>query len=254
MKGVDMEYTDIHIHALFGVDDGAKTEEEMYAIVDQAYRDGARTLCLTPHFHPGYFGDHTDKADAAFALLCQYAQKRYPELCLCLGNELRYSRDCVSWLEEGRCRTLNQTRYVLVDFSEREEERIVVTGLERLLNAGYVPVLAHAERYLNLDPEMRRLREFRENGVLIQVDVQSVFGGFGFRTKRRAKAILSSHLADFVASDAHDVTQRPPGLSAGHRYIAKKCGMVYADAVCRENALRMLQGHAVRKETTKSNA
>lgn len=48
-----MFFTDIHIHALYGVDDGAKTEAEMQAIVDASYADGIRTLCVTPHFHPG---------------------------------------------------------------------------------------------------------------------------------------------------------------------------------------------------------
>ena len=32
---INMSLTDIHIHALFGVDDGAKTEEEMNAIIEK---------------------------------------------------------------------------------------------------------------------------------------------------------------------------------------------------------------------------
>ena len=52
-----MALADIHIHLLFGVDDGAKDEDEMHAILDAAYQAGTRVLCCTPHFHPGYFGD-----------------------------------------------------------------------------------------------------------------------------------------------------------------------------------------------------
>lgn len=50
-----MALADIHIHLLFGVDDGAKDEDEMHAILDAAYQAGTRVLCCTPHFHPGYF-------------------------------------------------------------------------------------------------------------------------------------------------------------------------------------------------------
>ena len=56
-----MGLADIHIHLLFGVDDGAKDEDEMHAILDAAYQAGTRVLCCTPHFHPGYFGDNYDK-------------------------------------------------------------------------------------------------------------------------------------------------------------------------------------------------
>jgi len=47
-------FSDLHMHALFGVDDGPKTEDDMYAVLDAAYADGTRYMCLTPHFHPGY--------------------------------------------------------------------------------------------------------------------------------------------------------------------------------------------------------
>ena len=62
-----MEYTDLHIHALFGVDDGAKNEADMRAMVDAAYADGVRTLCVTPHYHPGYFGENCEKIDKAYS-------------------------------------------------------------------------------------------------------------------------------------------------------------------------------------------
>ena len=58
-----MGLADIHIHLLFGVDDGAKDEDEMHAILDAAYQAGTRVLCCTPHFHPGYFGDNYDKVN-----------------------------------------------------------------------------------------------------------------------------------------------------------------------------------------------
>lgn len=64
-----MALADIHIHLLFGVDDGAKDEDEMHAILDAAYQAGTRVLCCTPHFHPGYFGDNYDKVNAAFKRL-----------------------------------------------------------------------------------------------------------------------------------------------------------------------------------------
>ena len=53
-----MLLADMHIHALYGVDDGARTEEEMRAIVTKSYEEGVRVMCVTPHFHPRYSGNH----------------------------------------------------------------------------------------------------------------------------------------------------------------------------------------------------
>lgn len=240
-----MPFTDIHIHALFGVDDGAKTEKEMYAIVDASYADGIRTICLTPHFHPGYFGDNRAASDRAFEQLRSYCREQYADLELFLGNELRYSKDCISWLEHGACRTIHDSRYVLVDFQATEEASDITRGAERLLNTGYIPILAHVERYRNLD--MQTIRKLRIYGILIQMDAQSVFRAFGFGPQHRCKKMLSEQLVDIVASDAHNLTSRPPILSDCYSYIARHYGTEYANAICMRNANSILCDTADRK-------
>lgn len=241
-----MTFSDIHTHILSGTDDGAKTETDMQQLIDAAYADGIRWLWLTPHFHPGYFGDNRHKGEAAFAALAAYASERYPDLQLLRGNELFYSRDCLSWLEAGLCRTMNDTRFLLVDFSEQAESSLIHKGLERLLNGGYIPLLAHAERYAKL--QLADIRALKRNGVWIQINAQSPFRQFGFRAQRQVKAILGDGLADFVASDTHDIRYRPPQMTRCHTYIAQKYGAAYADALCRDNALRLLMSRDLGKE------
>lgn len=243
-----MTFADIHIHLLCGVDDGAKDEAQMYAIVDAAYRSGTRTLCCTPHFHPGYFGDNYAKVDAAFVRLSQYARENYPDLSLCLGNELRYEPECVTWLQQGRCRTLNGTQYVLVDFSETAPEKAIRSGLNALLNAGYVPVLAHIERYRSLHGKIPIIHELWHNGVILQGNAQSLFRGFGPFVQRQCRKLLSLGLIDIFSSDAHNCSTRTPDMAACFHHINKKYGADYAAALCRDNAARLLRGEAVRKD------
>ena len=233
-----MTYSDMHIHALYGVDDGAKTEEMMLAMVDAEYQDGVRFLCLTPHYHPGYFGDNRDAVLRAYEQLCRTAEVRWPDLKLGLGNELRYDRGCLSWLRDGLCHTMNGTNYVLVDFIEDEENGRIHQALDLLLNAGYTPILAHAERYSRMKEQ--DIREFRENGVLIQVDTQSLFRGFGFFIQRRCKTLLKSRLVDLAGSDAHDLSRRPPGISDFSKAIGNLCGKDYAAAICSANTAHAL--------------
>ena len=50
-------FTDYHAHFVYGVDDGAQTREEMYAMLDAAAADGVRHLFATSHSTPGMVFD-----------------------------------------------------------------------------------------------------------------------------------------------------------------------------------------------------
>lgn len=240
-----MIFADIHCHMLPGMDDGAQTEADMHSLIDASYQNGVRYICFTPHFHLGYFGTNYKNISKAFSSAENYVKINYPDLSVKLGNELRYAPECLLWLEENLCRTLGDTGHLLVDFSENESDAVITKGLHQLLNAGYIPVLAHAERYPSL--RMRDLQTLRDDGVLIQADTQSLFGAFGFRAKFRLKTILRHHLADFISSDAHNTTRRPPEMSRAYHYIKNHYGTGYAKALCCDNALRLLWPGAARK-------
>ena len=235
-----MNFADIHFHALSGSDDGAKTESDMFAIVDAAYAEGTRHLCLTPHYHPGYYGHNRERSGAAFETLTRYAKEKYPDLTLAIGNEIHYGSGCEHWLTDGECRTMNGTDYVLIDFSYGESARVIADALNRLLNTGYRPILAHAERYTDIRGDLAFIDDMRQNGVLIQLDADSLLGGFGPLAKRFCRAMLKRRLVDFISSDAHDVDKRPPLMRPAYDYIVKKHGQQYADAVCRDNALALI--------------
>ncbi len=233
-----MFFADIHSHALCLVDDGPKTKEQMYQMADAIYLDNIRYLCLTPHFHPGFYGDNQPNSIDAFQMLSSYVKKTYPDLELVLGNELHYSADCASWLFDGKCRTLNRTRYVLVDFSHRVSKKELIGGLQNLLSNGYLPILAHAERYRNAS--MAVLMELKRSGVLLQLNAQAVLGEFGAIQKLKAKKILSKDLADFIASDAHNLQYRTSKMTRCYEYLTKKYSESYATFLCRDHALEKL--------------
>ncbi len=234
-----MRFADIHNHALFGVDDGAKTLRDSLNMIASSYEDGVRYMCFTPHFNPRYFGDNIKKTEEVFARVKEISSEKFPEMSLFLANELRFDKACLSWLGDGLCKTINGTRTVLVDFTENEDRNFILNGVNSLLNMGYKPLLAHAERYVKLKtvPDIKKLKE---DGVLIQLDTQSVLGDFGWAAKKRSKLLLSHRLADIVSSDAHNMHTRIPGISECYKYINNKYGYRYAKALCLNNALTVL--------------
>lgn len=243
-----MEFADIHIHALSGVDDGARTDDEMYKMIDRAYSSGTRLICFTPHCAPEYFGFNADRINRSFQKASEYIRKQYPDLQVYLGNELQYSREFPSWIKSGECRTLNKTRYLLLDFPLNEKKETIVRGVRSVLNTGYHPILAHAERYTHLNKDLKAIYEMKNNGTLLQMDSQSLLGGFGFLIKRASRRILKEGLIDVVSSDAHRVEGRTPDLSEAYRYVSDKCGENIAERLFASNALRIMKGKDIREE------
>jgi protein-tyrosine phosphatase len=233
-----MYFSDIHLHILYGTDDGAKTIEEMYKMVDMAYNDGTRLICATPHFHPDYFDDNRESSLAAFNMLCAYCGEKYPDLALVLGNEVAYRNEFIPMYKTGVLRPYGETRYTLVEFPENTKEEYISEAIDRLLNVGYIPIIAHAERYYKL--RIGCMKVFKESGVLIQANAQSMFKGYGFRVRNRMKSMLKNKIVDFISTDAHDLVYRPPIMSKGYKIIAEKYGEEYANEICYEKAQRLL--------------
>lgn len=234
-----MYFVDIHNHSLYGIDDGPQSPEQMRRMLDDAYSQGTRMICFTPHLHPGLFPASDSSREAAFMAAKEYAGSKYPDLELFLAGELRYSRNCMNWFCESRFGCVGR-KSVLVDFSADETENRILYGVQDLLRNGYLPILAHAERYRNLS--LVQMEALRRNKVLIQTDTQSFFGGFGFMTGRRAKQMLKKDLIDIISSDAHDCSRRPADMRECYRYIKGKKGAAYAQALCASNARRLLYG------------
>lgn len=234
-------FCDIHIHLLYGVDDGPKTPDQMLELLEQAYADGTRRFCVTPHFHYGLFGDNVQRTRETFAELRQAVAEKYPDAAVVLGNELRYSASAEEWLDRGCCNPLNGTRNVLVDFRADEAAQTIKKALYRLLNAGYHPVLAHAERYLELSRRWDLFQELKSMGVTIQVDADSILGNWTREAKQMGLKLLKRRVADLICSDAHDPVDRPSRLKPAFALVEKRFGTEYAEQLFYRKAAQILE-------------
>lgn len=233
-------FTDIHCHMLSGTDDGARDDAGMFDMLETAYAGGTRCICLTPHFNPMLFGDNRERGVRAFDKLCAYARDKHPDMRLVLGNELYYHYGCIDSLNDGRCRTLNDTRHVLVDFDFDASMAEMKRALVELLGGGYIPVFAHVERYDAVRPPFRELEQLRRMGVVIQVNSTSLCGGWGRKLQHKVTKLLRRCIPDIVASDAHSTGLRHPALDECWQVLNNICGEDYARALMCENPAAMI--------------
>ena len=66
---------------------------------------------------------------------------------------------------------------------------------------GYIPVLAHPERYLFLS--LKEIVELKKVGCLLQANLLSLTNYYGIRVRKNLEKLIDQNLIDFVGSDIH---------------------------------------------------
>jgi protein-tyrosine phosphatase len=216
-----VRFVDVHTHFLPGLDDGPEDVEQAVALLAQAHADGARTLVATPHMFLPPFHNHEPGPvrwafeDLLLRLRQRAAEPRFAflaELELLLGAENHLSPELLNALESRSVLTLNDTAYLLIELPPYLGAEMALAAMERMLGAGFVPVLAHVERYALFQAHADRLAAFVARGCVAQVNASSLLGWGSRRQTRAARAFLDARLVQVIASDAHDTHARPPCL------------------------------------------
>ncbi|ADV69630.1 capsular polysaccharide biosynthesis protein Cps4B [Streptococcus suis] len=237
---------DIHSHIIFGVDDGPKTIEESLSLIGEAYRQGVRYIVATSHRRKGMFETPEKIIMINFLQLKEAVAEVYPEIRLCYGAELYYSKDILSKLEKKKVPTLNGSRYILLEFSMNTPWKEIQEAVNEVTLLGLTPVLAHIERYDALAFQSERVEELIDKGCYTQVNSTHVLkpaliGERAKEFKKRTRYFLEQDLVHCVASDMHNLYSRPPFMREAYQLVKKEYGEDRAKALFKKNPLMILK-------------
>ncbi len=224
---------DCHSHILPAIDDGAGDLSQAVNMLGLACRDGVTTQILTPHIHPDHFANTCADVRREFdAFVVNIADCNIP-VTLRLAAEFRLcpqlldtvQRDDMLWLGswEGR-------RALLLELPHNAVPVGSVNVIRWLVRREIQPIIVHPERNRELQLKPALIRDFVDNGCLVQVTAGSLLGQFGRAAKDCAEDLLRSGLVSFLASDCHNLRYRPPNLAAG---VAQAQRIIGADAAMR---------------------
>ena len=199
---------DIHSHLLYGIDDGSKSIEESISLLKEMEYAGTTDLILTPHYvnHSKYDCDNKSKEE----LLKELEKKAKEEninINLYLGNEVFFSNHFLELLKDKKIRTLNNSKYLLFEFPLRQVYKNTSEIISELVSNGYVPVLAHPERYPIFQKHPELLEEYLRKGVLMQGNLTSLFNVYGKQSKKTLEYFLKNKWITFLGSDTHKRVQ-----------------------------------------------
>lgn len=235
-------FVDIHTHILHGVDDGAGDLAQAIVLLQKAQAQGTGAVILTPHYRGSFRGNVAEKLRPAFEELQQEAAVHCPGMELYLGCEMGYELDISEKLADGTILTLNGTQYVLLEFRDRAFRSRIIGGTLEVINFGYVPILAHVERYEAFRQYPELAQELIHLGALLQINADSVLGKRGYQVKRYCHRLLKKHCVHFIATDAHDTKYRPPALKECYKRIRRKYSEAQAQALFYKNARVVITG------------
>ena len=227
---------DIHMHVVPGIDDGAKTMEESITLLQQSAAQGVGTIIVTPHSW-AIDACGIDLVLARFRELKQNAAERQIPIELFLGCEMLVypdtADDCIQKLMDGRYPTMAGSKYVLTEFEPYFSQRDMGLCISKIAAAGYVPIVAHAERYKH--STVSGIKALKALGAMIQINFYSIVNEQKAHTRETANALLAEKLVDFVGSDAHRLDHRPPVIRDGIDALAARYSKEYAWKISIEN-------------------
>ena len=231
---------DIHSHIIFDVDDGPKTLEDSRRLLEESYRQGVRTIISTSHRRKGMFETPEEKIAANFKQVQDLAKQVADDLTVLYGAEIYYTSDILKKLEEGTFPSLGGTKYVLIEFSMNTPYKDIHSALGNVIRLGMTPVVAHIERYHCLENDEDKVSELINMGCYMQVNSSNVLKPklFGDRykfMKKRVQFFLERDLVHFVASDMHNLDDRPPYMQKAYQIVAKKYGAERAEELFKTN-------------------
>lgn len=197
-------FKDLHCHLLPGIDDGSSSIEESIETLRRAEKEGVTEIVLTPHYieNTRYNCNNKNKLEL-FKKLKKEMSKKDINIKLYLGNENYMSMNFIELLENNEIMTINNSRYLLLEFPLSQPYKNSKDCLYELVTKGYVPILAHPERYRDFQKNPSLVEEYTRMGVLLQGNYKSLLGKYGSKAKKTLRILLKKDLITFLGSDMH---------------------------------------------------
>lgn len=235
---------DIHTHILPGIDDGAKDIKESLAIIRELINNEVTEVIATPHIITGVYNNTKKIIDEKIEQLKTEIIANKLPIKLYKGAELYYEPNIIEKTKQEEL-NLAGSNYILIESDLQRFPDNFEETLYQFQVAGYVPILAHAERFTPFLNDFNHLIDIANRGILIQLNSGSFFGDYGENVQKLAHRILQTGCVHFIASDVHHLNIRPVLMKQVYQYLSENYTEDLAKLLLEENPRRVIQNEPV---------
>lgn len=218
---------DLHCHLLPGIDDGAATMPEALELAQLAVANGITHSIMTPHIHPGRYENDIQTISKVFDEFVDALIAAEIPLTIGMAAEVRISMEMVTMIADHRIPFLGEVdgySIILLEFPHNQIIPGAVNLVNFLIEQKIRPLIAHPERNKDVIRSLDAIQPLVDAGCLLQVTAGSLEGRFGQFALERSIEMLKRDWVYLLASDAHNVRNRPPELEPGRKVAAEVLG------------------------------
>lgn len=234
-------FIDLHSHIAWGIDDGMPSIEDAQSSLETARNDGFVGICSTPHFIPGQL----DVSIYNEIVSRQMELKEMSSIPIYFGGEVMMNSEFIDGLGMEIYPTLNGSRYMLVEYNVLHDIHSIDYRddcLYELKVRGFIPVIAHIERYFHSGLDYSIIDNWIDMGCVLQINRTSILGMHGKQIQSNALSLLDNGYCDVIATDAHRANgSRIFMLSDVYSVVGKRIGFDNADILMYTNPKRILE-------------
>lgn len=212
---------DIHAHIVYQVDDGSRDIEETKCMLKKAEKAGFTDIICTPHYKINRYEEEASDINKKINDI-----QKETNINLYTGNEIYANQDMINYLLEGKAQPLANSNYVLFELPMTQKIKNLDGIVYSLLEEGYIPIIAHPERYTYVQKDPNFLYKYILQGVLFQSNYGSIIGQYGQNSKKTLIKLLKADMIHFLGADAHRKVsvydEMPSILKELSKYISKE--------------------------------
>jgi tyrosine-protein phosphatase YwqE len=193
---------DLHSHLIPGIDDGAQTIEDSLLLLKGIEKLGFEKIITTPHIMSHRFLNDSSIINSGLTELKKRAENENITLTIEAAAEYYMDEHFFQLLEKKEILSFGEN-YLLFEHNYGIKPQNYESLVFEIAVAGYKPVLAHPERYLFMHKDFKNYERLKEQGVYLQLNLNSLSGYYSKPVQRVAKQLIDRGLIDFIGSDMH---------------------------------------------------
>ena len=196
--------TDMHSHLIPGIDDGSQSMDETIAMLAKFESLGYSKVITTPHIMSDSYPNTPEIILNGLEKVRNEMQRLGMKIQLDAAAEYYFDETLIPLIKNKELLTFGDN-YVLIEFGFHTPPQYVDKVFFDLKTMGYRVVVAHFERYMYYLGNIDQAIEWREKGINIQLNLNSLSGNYGPAIKKQAEALIDAQAIDFVGTDCHRI-------------------------------------------------
>ena len=230
----------MHSHIIPTIDDGSRSVQETFNMINEAKNVGFTDIIMTSHFLLDHYEPTTDELILWKKNLQEMLDNKNIDITLHSGMEIYISNMLENLIKDKRVLTLNDSKYMLIELPLATKVNYLDYVLYYLQAISIKPIIAHPERYKYVQENPELVEEYIEKGALMQCNYGSMLDLYGRNAKKTLKTLLKRQQVHFLGSDCHREKSIYLKIPESIKKIKKMVGDTYFYKISTENPKKVL--------------